>query len=250
MDSSDQCPGRSTRPRNRPSCASTVAPVVPRAAGKRGSIRGSSRETRRTILMDAKRANLNAEMLMGAPNTRARYAEDLVPGFEQLACELARLLEETGQPYVEIDLAGTPLVGFRCPFCGFLAWCNPSVPSVSFHDGQGCARYHALGRVRSTPTRSSWAFYLGRCLGQSYGGQSTRSERDLLSEWYGTRRRPPSSSSPLPPTWAPSSGHSLRGWPRRCSSSRRSWHPPRGPGSWRAWVRQVPWQRRHSKEPS
>lgn len=63
----------------------------------------------------------------------------------RLACELARLLEKTGQPYVEVDLAGTPLVGFRCPFCGFLAWCNPSVPSVSFHDGQGCARYHALG---------------------------------------------------------------------------------------------------------
>jgi len=59
--------------------------------------------------------------------------------------ELARLLEQSGQSHVQIRLGGAPVVGFRCPFCGLLAWCNPRVQTVSFHDGQGCARYHALG---------------------------------------------------------------------------------------------------------
>jgi hypothetical protein len=62
-----------------------------------------------------------------------------------VAVELAGLLQQTGERYVQINLAGSPVVGFRCPFCGFPAWCNPSVRTVSFHDGRGCPRYHALG---------------------------------------------------------------------------------------------------------
>lgn len=59
--------------------------------------------------------------------------------------KIAAWLKRSGQKYVAIARDGSTLFGFCCPGCGALAWADPGVRHIAFHDGNGCAVFHDLG---------------------------------------------------------------------------------------------------------